>query len=412
MARSNRRRILGCESLESRELLSGPTADQQYMLQLLNLVRTNPSAGAQKILANLDGNTTNTLNFYNINLQQVKNTISSMQAQPPLAWNDMLGAAAQGHSIDMNNTGTQSHTGSDGSSPQTRMANAGYTNSSSSAEDAYAWGSSVMETMQAFLIDWGVADDGHRTNIMEPNVPADQAYRDVGIGLVNSTRPGFGPDVITVDFAAKQNEQPTLLGVVYNDPNHTQFYAPGEGQAGVSISATNLATGQTTSTQSQSAGGYSINLAPGNYNVTATENGQVIRSQNVAMGSVNVEVDYDLSNPWQGGSAPTPPAPQPVTVAPPVRIAPVITPAVTVTPPPVTPPAPTPVTPPPAPVTPPPAPVIPPPPAPVTPPSVSPTNTQPSTTTAPSTPPAPAVSSIFALASNANWTSWTANDGS
>src|SRR5689334_7002860 len=118
MARSNRQRTLGCECLESRELMSGPSGEQQYMLQLLNLVRTNPAAGVDRILSNLDTDTLNTLKFYNINLQNVKNTISSMQARPPLAWSDALGNAAQSHSQDMNNTGVQSHTGSDGSSPQ------------------------------------------------------------------------------------------------------------------------------------------------------------------------------------------------------------------------------------------------------------------------------------------------------
>ena len=46
MSRLTLRRSPGLERLESRELLSGPTADQQYMLALINQVRTNPAAVA------------------------------------------------------------------------------------------------------------------------------------------------------------------------------------------------------------------------------------------------------------------------------------------------------------------------------------------------------------------------------
>src|SRR4051794_37113373 len=107
MARSTCRRTLRWESLESRELLSGASSEQQYMLQLLNLVRTNPAVGAQRLLSNLDTDTVNTLKYYHVDLQQVKNTISSTPAQPPLAWSDQLGSAAQKHSQDMANTAVQ-----------------------------------------------------------------------------------------------------------------------------------------------------------------------------------------------------------------------------------------------------------------------------------------------------------------
>lgn len=400
MARSTCRRTLKVECLESRELLSGPTAEQQYMLQLLNLVRTQPAVGVNKILSSFDSNTQNTLKYYNVNLQNVKNLIASTPAQPPLAWSNALGGAAQNHSQDMSNTGVQSHTGSDGSSPQIRMDQAGYANRTSSGEDAYAYASSVDESMQAFLIDWGVADNGHRNNIIQPNVPNNQAYRDAGIGIVNSPRAGFGPKVVTVDFGAQQNEAAELLGVAYNDPKHTGFYSLGSGQAGVTITATNLATGQTASAVSETAGGYQIPLTPGNYNVTATLNGQVVRSQTVAIGSVNVEVDFNLSNPWQGGSAATAPAPLKISLAP------VVAPRVAPTPPPVA-PTPPPVTPAAPPVVTPPAPTV------VTPPTPTVVAVDYSHAPATTVTPAPAAPSfLFALASNASWTSWVAHSAS
>ena len=65
----------------------------------------------------------------------------------------------------------QSHTGSDGSTADQRMQQAGYTGASSTGENAYAYADTVDEAMQAFLIDWGVSDSGHRRNLLQANVP-------------------------------------------------------------------------------------------------------------------------------------------------------------------------------------------------------------------------------------------------
>src|SRR5262249_2751587 len=156
----------------------GPTAQEQYMLQLLNEARTNPPAAAQQITSNLSPEIVATLNYYGVNLQAAKNAIASSTPQPPLAWNSALGASAQGQSQDMVNTQVQSHTGSDGSTPSQRMQQSGYGNMASSAENAYAYASSVDQAMQAFLLDWGVSNDGHRVNIQQPGVQPQNAYSD------------------------------------------------------------------------------------------------------------------------------------------------------------------------------------------------------------------------------------------
>ena len=91
--------------------------------------------------------------------------------------------------------------------PSSASQAAGYTNVASSGENAYAYSTSAEEAMQAFLIDWGVPSDGHRINIQQPGVSAQNAYRDVGIGIVqtNPSNPSFGPMVITQDFASQAN---------------------------------------------------------------------------------------------------------------------------------------------------------------------------------------------------------------
>jgi len=306
MALSKFRRSLRFENLESRQLLStasaGPTSQEQYMLQLLNEARTNPSAAAQEIANNITPDVQATLKYYNINLQSTLNAIGSATPQPPVAWNADLANAAQGHSQDMANTQVQSHTGSNGSSSLQRMQQAGYNNISSSSENAFAYASSVQEAMDAFLIDWGNPGDGHRNNIQQPGVSAQNAFRDVGIGDVNTGNTNFGPMVFTQDFASQNNEQAQLVGVAYYDNSGTNFYAPGEGQGGLQIDAVNQATGQVASTQTWSSGGYELSLPPGQYTVVASLNNQVFQTTNVTIGNVNVEQDFVLSNPWQGGT--------------------------------------------------------------------------------------------------------------
>ena len=239
MARPKFRRSLRFENLESRELLSGgiaaPTDQEQYMLEQLNQARMNPQAAAVRVTSNLTPDIVSTLAYYNVNLNATEQAIASTPAKPPLAWNPDLAAAAQSHSQDMATNQFQSHTGSDGSSPDQRMQQAGYTNASSTGENAFAYADSVDEAMQAFLIDWGVSDQGHRRNILQPNVSSSNAYQSVGIGIVSTTNSKVGPLVITQDFGSQPNQQAQVVGVAYNDNQHTGMYEVGEGQGGVQI---------------------------------------------------------------------------------------------------------------------------------------------------------------------------------
>ena len=326
MARSQFRRSLRFENLEGRQLLStaGPTNQEQYMLQLLNEARTDPAAVEAQITsaANLTPDILATLKYYNVNLQQVEQTIGNATPQPPLAWNQDLANAAQGQSQYEANTQTQTHTGANGSTPQQRIEAAGYSNPTSSGENTYAYGSSVMQSMQAFLMDWGVPSDGHRINIQQPGVAAQNAYTSVGIGLVNtsSSNPSFGPMVVTQDFASQANTQAQVVGVAFNDTAGTGFYLPGEGAGGVQIDAVNLKTGAVSSTQTWSSGGYELSLASGQYRIIASQNDKVIQTSNVTINNVNVEQDFVLTNTWQGGTREAAIAAAQPQVAPPVTV--------------------------------------------------------------------------------------------
>ncbi len=339
MARPKFRRSLRFENLESRQLLSagGPTAEEQYMLQLVNAARMNPQAAAEKYTGNLTPDVQSTLAYYQVDLNAVKQAIANSPAKPPLAWNNDLAAAAQGHSQDMANTQVQSHAGSDGSTINSRIQASGYTNASSAGENAYAYATSVDEAMSAFLLDWGVSDQGHRRNLLQANVSSQNAFQSVGIGIVNTGSSNFGPKVITQDFGSQANAQAQLLGVVYSDNQHTTFYAPGEGAANVRIDATNLDTGVNYTTQTMDAGGYQMPLPAGRYQVTASVNNQVVQTVSVNIGTENAEQDFVLTNPWDGRNlqdviasvtpAPAPPAPAPVNPAPATSASPTSAPA-------------------------------------------------------------------------------------
>ena len=184
------------------------------------------------------------------------------------------------------------------------MQAAGYNNSSTNGENVYAYSTSVEQAMEAFLLDWGVSDDGHRMNIQQPGVSAQNAYRDVGIGIVNTgATSSVGPMVVTQDFGAQTNEQAQVVGVAYNDPQKHGLLRVGSRRGGnVQITAVNLATGQVSSTQTWASGGYELSLASGQYQLIASQNNQVISSNKVTVGNVNIEQDYVLTNTWQDGS--------------------------------------------------------------------------------------------------------------
>jgi hypothetical protein len=300
------RRSLRLESLESREMMAsgGPSAQAQYMLELINLARTNPQQTADWVVshAKADPDIMATLDYFNVDLSKVAHDIAGSPARPALAWSDTLAGTATGQSNDQVRMGTQSHSGADGSSLTQRLDNAGYTNRVSAGENAYAYAKSVDHSMEAFLIDWGVASNGHRNNIMEPASDPENFYREVGIGIVKSSGSGVGPTVITQDFGRQANSKAEILGVVYNDDDHDHLYAPGEGVGDVEIDVINASTGATQVTRTWDAGGYQVAVNPGTYSVVARVNGQVVNINKVTVGDQNVKVDYDLSDPWRGGT--------------------------------------------------------------------------------------------------------------
>lgn len=122
-------------------------------------------------------------------LNEIASLINNARAQnglPALSVNSQLAFAAQSHSIDMACHGLLSHTGSDGSTVQERIAAAGY---SGSYSEEIIYGSGYPQT----AFDWWMNDQIHRDAILNPNAVA----MGVGFAYVADTAHG---GYYTVDF--------------------------------------------------------------------------------------------------------------------------------------------------------------------------------------------------------------------
>jgi hypothetical protein len=342
--RAQRRYQASLESLESRTLLSGsaPTDAEQYMLELINRARANPSLEGQRLLNLAQSNPVIRQATAGWNLSLFYQTISSYSPEPPLAFDPRLidAALAEDSSMLAQNSQTHSPTGFL-NNPSVAVDTDGQayfpTNPGwwATGENIFAFSENVTGTVLSdyadyfeagFLIDWGNSDFGHLKNILAPgpaeaNAPAGvYPFNQVGIGLLTGTPTtppdpnpenlanaglNVGPVLVTQEFGWTQGTS-FLTGTFYNDNAGTQFYEPGEGIGGINITAVGTSGQGTFQTQTWSTGGYSLELPPGTYKVSATgsiPNG--VQSTVVTIGQDNVG--------WGAGFTASQQAPIPVT---------------------------------------------------------------------------------------------------
>src|SRR5687767_5010153 len=182
-------------ALEPRRLFAAvfPSAEEQYLVELINRARANPTAEASRHLVDL-------------NEGLAPGTISTA-AKQPLAINPYLTDAARQHSVFQITSDTLTHTGSGGSSPQQRMEAAGYvfTGSWTNGENvgwsgttsAFSLNSTITQIHKNLFVDAGVVGRGHRINLMAPD------FRELGAGITSGVFTSGGTDynaaVVTQD---------------------------------------------------------------------------------------------------------------------------------------------------------------------------------------------------------------------
>ena len=239
--------------------MSQPSAEEQYLLELINAERTR--AGVQ-----------------------------------PLAGNGRLNVAAENHSQWMIDADVFSHTGANGSTPTARMQAAGYVFSG-------AWASGENIAWMSLRAPNGYADEvqqlhanlmnseGHRANLLSAN------FTEVGLGFAVGEFQGWQGAFVTEDFARVGSGR-FLTGVAYADADKDRAYDPGEGVGGLTVTAVG-AGGATYVAQTYGSGGYDLALPAGGYTVTFSGANIAPTSMHVDVGALNVKLD--LVDPAGGG---------------------------------------------------------------------------------------------------------------
>lgn len=206
----------------------------------------------------------------------------------PLAFDNDLSEAAQGHSQWMLAADVFSHTGSGGSSSTQRMKAAGYILQGSWATgENIAWATTRAPTGyqdEVKLLHTNLMNSsGHRANLLNPN------FREVGLGVEVGDYGGRSSAFVTEDFA-KTGSDLFLTGVAFDDRDGDRFYDPGEGLGGITVTAKNSA-GQLFKTTTTAAGGYDLVLKPGTYTVTFSGANIATSTQTATIGTKNVKKD-------------------------------------------------------------------------------------------------------------------------
>lgn len=258
-----------------------PTNFEQYMLELVNKARLDPLAEAARLGIDL-------------NKDLPPGTLNGTP-RDPLAMNVLLIDAARGHSQWMIDFDVFDHDGNGGSTPTERMTAAGYTLSGSwSTGENISWrgttGTVDPETYVAAQHDGLFRSAGHRTNILA------DGFVEIGIGQILGvfTSPNsmgvltnWNASMVTQNFARTSSTSNILTGVVYTDIDADNFYSPGEGRGGVSMTIGGGASGATIAT-----GGFGLAGVSGSVSVQFSGGGLAAPvSLTIAAGGGNVKLD-------------------------------------------------------------------------------------------------------------------------
>ena len=279
------------------------------MLELINRARANPAVEAARYAIGLNEG---------VPTAPVDQTISNV-AKQPLAFSPSLIDAARGHSQDMIDHDYFAHDSFDGTYIDDRFIASGYGSKDAQGQDSFGYGENIVwrgstpaapplqattaQLHQDLFVDAGYDGRGHRINMLFGD------FKEVGVGIVPGPFYDAGQDVTynalmaTVDFAYSANTV-FLTGVAYfDDLVPDQFYEPGEGIGGLTITAVRNSDSATFTTTAFSTGGYTIPIEAGTYTVTASGPGldAPMVAHNVVIGQDNVKVDF-VGSATQGTS--------------------------------------------------------------------------------------------------------------
>jgi len=321
--RNQRFRQLVVESLENREMLSAnpifdPSPEALELLERINRMRIDPQGELSRIFIDLDKGVANDPRITSYfgaysypTLSRLIREFADLTPAAPLAWDSTLANIANEHTTLMIGRKTQAHTLPGELSLEQRLILSGFYDPESGlkldfAENITAFGmsppangnGSVASYIHEFLvIDFGNSSHIHRNNVMEPN------FTLVGIGLqeVPTGTTGFGPWVVTVDFASFSNgvqlpDGGYLVGVAYDDVNNNSMYEAGEGLGGMQI-VIRQGDEVVAEFETSSAGAYQYYLENGCYSVTISGSSFPIPlTKTVDVDGQNVKTDFRVQD--------------------------------------------------------------------------------------------------------------------
>ncbi|SIT17926.1 Hemolysin-type calcium-binding repeat-containing protein [Roseivivax lentus] len=277
-----------------------PSVAEQYYLCLINRDRADPAGAYDRLLAEATPGTEAAIAFFGVSLSMLEDQLAAFPPVPPLAWNGALASSAEAHSLLIVQYDTQSHNLPGEPGLYERIVAAGYSDLRAVAENVYAYSDGPLHGHAAFLIDWGYGPGGmqspagHRIAILSPT------YTEIGIGIVTDTSGAtqVGTEIVTQHFGTTWDPQAQIVGVVIDDADGDDFYDPGEGMGGVTVTATGVE--ETYVTTSWEAGGYQMALPPGTYTVTFSGgglDGTITETVTVSAQNVSLDVEADAARP-------------------------------------------------------------------------------------------------------------------
>ena len=286
--------------------MAAPSDLEQYALEMINRMRTDPAGEYDRLLSGADSaQIASALSYFGVSLTALEAQLDALVATHPLAWNDALNVAASGHNDVMIAQDMQDHVLPGELGVGARLEAAGYTNWNTYGENIFAYSRSGFYGHAGLVVDWGYdAEDfdaqgnlkanwqtlgdgiqdgaGHRVNLMNAD------FTEIGIAITEEDNPAtrVGPLVMTQDLGNRFGYKAQFVGTVIDDLDGDDFYDPGEGLGGVTVTV--RSGGSSWSTTTWSSGGYQIAVPAGNYTITFSGGGlpgDIV--VNAALGSVN-----------------------------------------------------------------------------------------------------------------------------
>jgi Ca2+-binding RTX toxin-like protein len=263
-------------------------ANEQYLLELINRARLDPTAEMARYNATLPAGDPRRMATLNDGL--AAGTISTAAIQP-LAMNENLNSAAVSHSLHMLAVDRFNHSGIGDGDIGSRATGAGYNWTFLGENISWSGSTGPINQMQATEgHQFGLFySPGHRENLHRAGFSEIGLGQETGVFTANGEN--YNASMLTEMFGDR-GAQYYLTGVVYNDANANRFYTPGEGvSAAIGISGGGATT-------SASTGGYSIVATNGAHQVTL---GSAVVS--VVFAGQNIKLDLLNGNQVQSSAS-------------------------------------------------------------------------------------------------------------